>query len=368
MADSVQNRLKERVKELSALHRTAGLLQDNDRSLDAVMSDVVALLPTAWQYPEITCGRIHCGDQTWASEGFRESEWCQQERFVLRDGTRGGIDVSYLELRTSADEGPFLVEERDLIRSLSEMLRASFQHRHDDALIHAANERLEREVADRTASLRRLASEVCLAEERERRQIAENLHDHLGQALAIMKMRLMRLRGDAVLGGHGDELGELVTLSNQAIRYTRDLTFELSPPVLYELGLGPAIEWLGEQISRKHGHKIKVRDRCKLNLPDEIKVMLWKSTRELLHNVVKHAGAKKITITLETRGDDLSLTITDDGVGFDLAEARRHAGENFGLFSIEERLHQLGGRMTVESAESRGTKVCLIASISGRAS
>ncbi len=170
------------------------------------------------------------------------------------------------------------------------MLRAYFQHRRDDAAILAANERLERQVADRTASLRRLAAEVCLAEERERRRIAADLHDHLGQALALMKMRLQNLRGDAVLGGHGSTLDELVALSDQAIRYTRSLTFDLSPPVLYELGLGPALEWLGEDLARRHGLKVAVRDRARLALPDDLKVMLWKSARELLHNVVKHAA------------------------------------------------------------------------------
>ena len=211
--------------------------------------------------------------------------------------------------------------------------------------------------------VRRLASEVCLTEERERRRIAEDLHDHLGQALALLKLRLQRLRGDAVLGGHGDALGELVTISNQAIRYTRGLTFELSPPVLYELGLGPALDWLGEQTVRKHGLKVKVRDHCRVTLPDDLKVMLWKSARELLHNVIKHAEARQVELTLEARDGRVTLTVTDDGVGFDFTEARRHAGDRFGLFSIEERLRQLGGCMTVDTAMGRGTRVSLESTI-----
>lgn len=365
MSDSVQHRLQERVKELTALHSTARLLQDRERSLDAVMPDVVALLPPAWQYPDITEGRVQCGDRSWVTAGFRETVWRQEEAFVLRDGEQGTIEVVYTEPRPPADEGPFLTEERELIRSLAEMLRASFQHRRDDSAIMAANERLERQVAERTASLRRLASEVCLAEERERRQIAEDLHDHLGQALALIKIRLARLRGDAVFGGHGDALGELVSLSDQAIRYTRDLTFELSPPVLYELGLGPALDWLGEQIQHKHGLKVKVKEKSRLALPNDIKIMFWKSARELLHNVIKHAGARKVTVALENRDGRVTLTVTDDGTGFDLTEARRQAGDRFGLFSIEERLFQLGGRMTVDTVLGKGTRVCLEAEIPG---
>ena len=365
MPDSVQHRLQERVKELTALHRTARLLQDAARPVDDVLPEVTALLPPAWQYPEITEGRIVCGERTWATPGFREGPWRQHETFRLRDGEDGAVEVVYLEARPEAAEGPFLVEERELIRSLAEMLRAYFQHRRDDAAILAANERLERQVAERTASLRRLAAEVCLAEERERRRIAEDLHDHLGQALALIKIRLQRLRGDAVLGGHGPALDELVALGDQAIRFTRGLTFELSPPVLYELGLGPALEWLGEETARKHGLAVEVRDRSRRPLPDDLKVMLWKSARELLHNVVKHARARRVAIDLRAPDGRVVLEVADDGRGFDPEQARRDAGERFGLFSIEERLRQLGGRLELDTAPGRGARVRLTADVPG---
>lgn len=367
MSESLQHHLQERIKELTALHGAARLLQNPERALDDVMTDVVALLPPAWQYPAITAGRITCGDQSWATPNFTETAWLQRETFTLRDGTPGAIEVAYLEERDIAAEGPFLAEERDLIRSLAEMLRAFFQHRRDDAELAASNERLEHSVAARTAALRKLAAQVCLAEERERRQIAENLHDHLGQGLALIKMRLQDLRGDAVFGGHGDALGELITLSDQAIRYTRSLTFELSPPVLYELGLGPALDWLAEQTQRKHGLKVKVKDKLRTPLSDEIKVMFWKSARELLHNVVKHAGAKKVAIRLEGKDGQVVLTVQDDGRGFDPEAARDRAGETFGLFSIEERLRQFGGSMHIETAPGRGATVRLEATVTGEA-
>jgi len=359
MSESIQHRLQERIKELTALHGTARLLQDAARPLDAVMRDVLSLLPAAWQYPAVTEARIGFADQEWISPRFRPSEWSQRESFTLRDGTEGFLEVVYTAERPPAHEGPFLAEERDLIRSLTEMLRASFQHRQDDEEILAANERLEKQVAERTASLRRMASELCLAEERERRQIAEHLHDHLGQGLALIRMRLQNLRGDAVLGGHGDALSDLISLSEQAIRYTRDLTFEVSPPVLYELGLGAALDWLGEQTARKHGLKVKVRDRLRASLPETITVMYWKSARELLHNVIMHADAKKVQVELKEQEGHVILGVEDDGRGFDLAVARQQAGDRFGLFSIEMRLRQLGGDVTVRTAPGRGTLVSL---------
>lgn len=363
--ESLQHRLQERVKELTALHRTARLLQDTAGPLDDVARAVVSLLPGAWMHDGIAVGRLRCGGREWTTPGFRETPWFQRESFRLRDGQEGDVTVAYLEERPAAAEGPFLAEERELIRSLAEMLRAWFQHRHDDAALLAVNESLEQQVAERTASLRRLAAEVTLAEERERRRIAEDLHDHLGQALALMKIRLQGLRGDAVFGGHGSALEELVALSDQAIRYTRGLTFELSPPVLYELGLGPALDWLGEDISRRHGLRIKVRDRARQALPDDLKVMLWKSARELLHNVVKHAQARHVEITLDTRDGMVFLEVADDGRGCDPGNARRGSGAQFGLFSIEERLRQLGGGMDIEAAPGRGMRVRLNAVIPG---
>lgn len=365
MPDSLQSRLQERVKELTALHATARLLQDPERPLEAVIPAVVALLPPAWLHPDVAEGRIRCGDEAWATPGFRETPWLQSAGFRLRDGRAGDVTVAYRQERPPAAEGPFLAEERDLIRSLAEMLRAYFQHRSDDAALVELNGSLERQVAERTASLRRLAAEVCLAEERERRRIAEDLHDHLGQALALLKIRLRELRGDAVFGGHGGALDELVSLADEAIRYTRGLTFDLSPPILYELGLGPALEWLGEDTARRHGLKVKVRDRDRPALPDDLKVMLWKSARELLHNVVKHAQARQVSVTLTARDGRVSVEVVDDGRGFDPVQARRDAGERFGLFSIEERLRQLGGDLALETAPGRGTRVRLTAAIPG---
>jgi signal transduction histidine kinase len=364
MLDPMRHSLQERVKELTALHGAARLLQDAQRPHGAVMAEVVALLPLAWQYPEAAAARVTLGGESWSTPGFASTPWRQHEEFRLRDGTVGALEVVYLDAYAEADDGPFLREERDLIRSLAEMLRAFWQHRQDDAAIVAANERLEGQVAERTAALRQLASEQCLVEARERRAIAEDLHDHLGQGLAFTRARLRQLQGDVVFGGHGAAIEELLKLLDQAIGYTRSLTFELSPPVLYELGLGPALEWLGETFARKHGLKIEVRERGRRDLPDDLRVLYFKSARELLHNVVKHARATRVSILLACEGDQIVLEVTDDGCGFAAAAAGGLPRDRtFGLFSIQERLHQLGGRLEIHSAPDRGTRVCLVAAL-----
>jgi len=150
----------------------------------------------------------------------------------------------------------------------------------------------------------------------------------------------------------------------QAIRYTRTLTGELSPPVLYELGLGPALEWLGEQAAAKHGWRVTV-DVSGLTdpLPQETRVMLFKSAHELLANAAKHAQAASVRIELRRDADACRLEVTDDGVGFApervaAAERAEEAG-GFGLFSIRERLRGLAGTMEVRSTPGAGARIVL---------
>ena len=394
--DAVRHSLAERVKELTALHRTARLLQDAERPARAILGEIVAFLPDAWQYPQLAGARIRLPGEELASPAFRETPWMQRVDFTVRgrDGAPAGgsLEVCYLAERPAADEGPFLSEERDLIASLAEMLRAYLQHREADAALRLAHEGLERQVRERTAELeganaaleaeiadhrrarleieryqrqlRRLATELSLAEERERRAIAADLHDHLGQALAFVKMRLASFAGDAVFCGFESEVAGIVDLVDQAIRYTRTLTCEISPPVLYELGLAPALEWLAEQAAARHALRVEFRAADGLPpLPQEMRVMLFKSAHELLANVARHAGATRVRIALQRQDDQLCLEVADDGRGFApgrIAEAAADDDAGFGLFSIRERLRHLGGSLEVRSAPGEGAIVALL--------
>jgi len=155
MTDDVLHRLQERVKELTALHGTARLLQDQTRPPDQVIADVAALLPPAWQFPEITSARISFQSVEAVTVPFAEGPWRQAAHFATRDGATGTIEVHYREPRPTADEGPFLKEERDLIESLAEMLRSYFQHRLADHALKQAHDNLESLVNARTEELRK---------------------------------------------------------------------------------------------------------------------------------------------------------------------------------------------------------------------
>jgi PAS domain S-box-containing protein len=212
--------------------------------------------------------------------------------------------------------------------------------------------------------LRSLASDLSLAEEKERRRIATMLHDHIGQILAISKIKLGALLQSAAHDGFLEQLEEVREHVEQAIQFTRSLTFELSPPILYDLGLESALEWLTEQIKEQHGISCDFEtDNTPKPVRDEIRIVLFSAVRELLMNVAKHALAQTAKVTIRRVNENIVVHVADNGTGFTVSKMNFYLDENkgFGLFSIRERLRHLGGQMDVRSAKGRGTRVILTA-------
>jgi PAS domain S-box-containing protein len=222
----------------------------------------------------------------------------------------------------------------------------------------------EKKLTDSNENLRTLTSELVMTEERERRRIAGDLHDHIGQTLALTRIKLDSLAEQAACCGFGEPLRKLQEMVNESIQQIRSLMSELSPYVLYELGLASAIEWLSEQIEEQHGLKIHVMSDTK-NRPidEEAQILMFRATRELLLNIVKHAGAKQAWLAIRSQGGNIRIVIRDDGAGFDtsgIGRMTRRTG-GFGLMSIRERLNYLGGLFEIESEQGRGTCVTIVA-------
>jgi PAS domain S-box-containing protein len=212
--------------------------------------------------------------------------------------------------------------------------------------------------------LRSLASELSLAEERLRRRIAAELHDHIAQNLAISKIKLESLKDD-VKPGLAKSLKEVINLISQTIDASRSLTFEISPPVLYELGFETAIGWLARQTRQRFGLDVEfINDEKPKPLNADIRILLFQAVRELLVNVVKHAKAKKAKVYALAVGDNIQVTVEDNGVGFDITAlnpAKDFTKGGFGLFNIRERLDQIGGSVIIQSGRKKGTQITLTA-------
>jgi len=222
--------------------------------------------------------------------------------------------------------------------------------------------------------LRALALELSMAEERERRQIAIEIHDRISQNLAMAKLRLASIQSrftPETKARVGADFYDALFLLEQTLEDTRTLTFELSPPILYELGLVPAIQWLGEQLSRRHGIKVSVDGSATAGdgLGDDLRSLLFRAVRELLINVVKHAGATAARVSIRDYEGGVRVTVADDGHGIvpsDPARGRASkegAHTGFGLFSMRTRLEEIGGKVEISSVPDTGTRVTLSAPI-----
>jgi len=229
----------------------------------------------------------------------------------------------------------------------------------------------EEELLHYQQQLRSLASELSLAEERLRRRIASELHDNIGQNLAISKVKLEALANPATRPNSSrlnpelaQSLKETINLIAQTIDATRSLTFEMSPPVLYELGFEAAVGWLVKQTRQRFGLEAEFIDDDRTKpLDTDVRVLLFQAVRELLVNIVKHANARTAKVSTRKVSDNIWVTVEDDGVGFDISTANTaddYTKGGFGLFSIRERLRQIGGSVDIRSGPGQGTKVTLI--------
>jgi signal transduction histidine kinase len=220
--------------------------------------------------------------------------------------------------------------------------------------------------------LRSLTSQLSLAEERERRRIAVYLHDNIGQKLAISSIKLGQLK-DAALAANSEVLvaglNDIRLLFKQIIQDTKSLTFKISSPILYELGLEAAVEWLTEELQDQHGIPTYFEDDHQPKLLDEdLRVLVFQAVSELLMNVVKHARARHVQVSLWRDEEQLHIGIYDDGVGFNVTETSSRWGRKdggFGLFSIRERLKAYDGKLDVKSTHY-GTAVTLSAPLPKR--
>ncbi|MCX5643340.1 MAG: PAS domain S-box protein [Phycisphaerae bacterium] len=239
-------------------------------------------------------------------------------------------------------------ELKDTVDRLREEVGRRVQAEHD---LRKRSQMLEH----RAHQLQRLTLELSQAEDRERKRLAEILHDDLQQQLAAAKFHLSLLSNRVPENpATRDTIAQLDQILKDSIETSRSLAHELSPAVLYQSDLGESFEWLARQVKAKHGLTVDVESRGRIEVPSEpLKAFLYKTAQEILFNVVKHARAKGARLRVQRVHGRVWLTISDQGRGFDPRSLGRTGG--FGLLSIRERIELLGGRMKIRSAEGRGS-------------
>ncbi|MBK9754016.1 MAG: PAS domain S-box protein [Nannocystis sp.] len=213
-------------------------------------------------------------------------------------------------------------------------------------------------IRDYQARLQSMAFDAAVVEEQERRRIAVDLHDRIAQSLALAQMKLGAV-SQALSAVSRPELDQAIALLEQCGADARSLMFDLSPPVLYDLGLKQALSWLTEDFAKRHAiHVVLEGSDAEPPLDETTAALLFRAARELLMNVVKHAGTPAARVSLDWHDAHVSLAVEDDGVGFESSRPGEPSG-GFGLFSVREQLGRLGGAVEVDSAPGTGTRVRL---------
>ncbi|MCA9423066.1 MAG: response regulator, partial [Nitrospira sp.] len=284
-------------------------------------------------------------------------------------GLEVGLKVGAVIVPLLLSGRPLQYEEENTIGAIITMVDITDRKRAERAL-QDLNDSLEQRIMDRTHALlsyqthlRDMASELVVTEQRERRRLANELHDYLAQLLVVCRMKIAQLSQEGWNPELKTEIVDIDKILNDSLTYTRTLIAELSPSILYELGLVPALVWLGGQFER-HNLQVCIREEEKdLQLSEDCAILVFQAVRELLFNVKKHAGTNQATVSLKrTVSNELQVKVEDQGNGFLLSNALHDytSPGKFGLFSIRERLEALGGSIAIESEVGQGTRITLV--------
>ncbi|MGE5433362.1 MAG: ATP-binding protein [Candidatus Doudnabacteria bacterium] len=216
--------------------------------------------------------------------------------------------------------------------------------------------------AEHTRDLQRLSARLVQAQEDERRSIARELHDEIGQSLTAAKMELTLAKRAYPVSPPGGPLDELESITDRTIQTVRDLSLLLHPSLLDDLGLGPALDWQATSFSKRTGIRVEVvLNGMDERLSAEIETSVYRIVQEALNNVAKHSGATECTVDIERSDRELTVTVRDNGRGFDRTRWEGQPGRRgLGLIGIQERVSGFGGRFEIEGNAQTGTRLRVV--------
>jgi len=299
-------------------------------------------------------------------KGIQTVETLKQDDGVLHYSLVSKFPIAGLDGKTALIGGTAF--------DITERIEAENALRENQKELKALNETLEQKVQKRTEEVRKLASDLTKAEQRERYRIAHILHDDLQQRLYAIKMHagllLLNNKPDKNNAKLVYELADVKEQIDEAIVVTRRLSIDISPPILRSEGLTHAIGWLTAQMKEQHGLQVEIQAEDAFVIPDEdMQVLLFNCIRELLFNIIKHAGVKHAVVALRRSNADLHIAVHDKGKGFAIHTMRELAfgngGESeyrklsFGLPTLRHRISLFGGHMDIDSKPGSGTQINL---------
>ncbi len=328
---------------------------------------------TGYDLPELmakTYQQITHADDVEADNDLARQLWAGQicsysleKRYIRKDGGTVWIGLTGTVHQDHEGRPEHFISVVQDITQRKQYERALLEARDD--LERRVNERTI-ELQQRATQLARLAAQLTRAEQRERRRLAAVLHDDLQQLLVAARMHIQMLRQDESAPARRESLDAVYQIIGDAIDASRTLTHDLDPPVLHQAGLVPGLEWLVRTMSEKHRLTVmlNVDDEVR-GLDEEISLLLFQAVRELLMNVVRHAQVTLADVRLDRPApQQVSITVSDSGRGFQVQQALQDDNAGFGLFAIQERIALMGGKVDIWSKPDKGTRVTVIVPLS----
>ena len=256
---------------------------------------------------------------------------------------------------TSRDVEMVVAALPDLSRTLVQMVLSDITEQSQE----------RRDLLDSRRTLRDLAASVVDAREEERRHIARELHDELGQRLTALKLELSALEGSGAPGGPSGRMQSMIEMVDDTVAATRRISMDLRPLMLDDLGLSAAIEWLAQDFERRAGLRVELRLAPLPDpIPQKVLTALYRIVQEALTNTVRHARASRVVVSMTRSASHIELCVEDNGAGFPddpLGTPKR----SFGLIGIRERVLMLGGRLNIGNLPGGGARLVVSLPISG---
>jgi len=313
------------------LHDESGCLVDvNDRTVEMLGYSRETLLGMSMiELERHTLPEVHT--QFWRNMHFNQAVTLEGV-YQRRDGSAFPVEMRLAKFHGGSTGHLILVIARDITERKA---RDTEQMQHREQLRH-------------------LASQLTLTEEQQRRELAVQLHDGIGQELAMCRLRIQSYQSEPPERQDPGHLEHALKYVKHAIQRVHSLTFDISPPALHELGLAAALRSLGRRIQEDHNLRFQYEQSGEeTDIPKELEVLLFRTVRELAINVVKHAQASTLRVSMRTGRAQVEIAVADDGIGIDpdrLLAQTQPAGAGFGLFSVRERLSSVQGALELHQA------------------
>ena len=231
--------------------------------------------------------------------------------------------------------------------------------------LEAVNVTLRDEIVERkqtATALKTMSRKVQASQEEERKRIARELHDEIGQTLTMIKMNLQLLQRSLPASEADSHWSESLALTDQTLQKVRDVSLDLHPSMLDDLGLVSALRWYSDRHAQRSDITLSFQadGMQDVSIPSEVATACFRIVQEALTNVARHAHAQQVQIDLYTHTDNLYCSIKDDGTGFNVKSASEAAthGHSIGVLSMKERAELTGGGLSIDSAPGKGTEVC----------